>query len=52
MKGIKFSIIGYANDKKLTNIIRFLVDCGGAIYKEKLDEDIDILVVNYIKYIL
>lgn len=47
MLGTKFNIVGYPADKRITNIIRFLTEHGGAIYKEKLDpNDIDIIVVS------
>lgn len=49
MNGVRFNIVGYPADKKINNIIRFLVEHGGAIYKEKLDpNEIDLIVVCFL----
>jgi hypothetical protein len=50
MKGVKFSILGYTADKRITGLIRFLTSHGGAIYKEKLEPgDVDLIVVRRFK---
>lgn len=46
MKNVKFSILGYPADQRVNNLIRFLTEHGGAIYKSKLSPgDIDLIVV-------